>query len=123
MTTISTSTSTTTKLNGKTKPAKKATVKNAKSRTQSGAKASASVTAGRAGKPASKPKTRPQSAIAAMREVLAGNPHATVEEIAAALDKKGLSKSPVTIATIKSDFWGTYRALAKAGALKSPVVQ
>ena len=123
MTTITTATSTT-KLNGKAKPGKtKPTVKKPQNAAQSGAKASASVTAQRAAKAVSKPKSRPQSAIAAMREVLAGNPHATVEEIGAVLDKKGLSKSPVTIATIKSDFWGTYRALTKAGALKSPVVQ
>jgi len=80
-----------------------------------------------AAKPTGKPvaKGKPEKAISAvafMRAHLARDPEASVEAIAAALAKAGLNKPADTVRTIRSDFQGTYRALAKAGQLKSPVV-
>jgi hypothetical protein len=54
-----------------------------------------------------------------MREVLAEKPDATVEYIEAVLEARGMPKSINTIRSIRSDFMGCYRALAKAGALKT----
>jgi hypothetical protein len=57
-----------------------------------------------------------------MREVLAANPNATVEQIETALIRRGVPKARTTISSIRSDFLGVYRALAKVGALKGVVL-
>lgn len=76
---------------------------------------------GKANKAKSLPK-RATTSVQIVRETLASNPKATVQMIDAALKRAGFEKSPSFISTIRSDFVGSYRALAAADALKSPVL-
>ena len=71
------------------------------------------------GAPKAKSEKKAMSSVAMIRQVLANDPEATVETIAAALAKAGLSKGPDTVRTIRSDFHGTYRALQAAGRIKA----
>ena len=89
-----------------------------KTAAKSGKKAPARKATGKAKTPAQ----RVVSSVQIVRDTLARNPKATVQMIDAALKRAGFEKSANFISTIKSDFMGSYRALAAAGALSNPVL-